>query len=104
MTEEKFVKRGVRKIDGAPGDDQLSIRLTYSRTYKPNPKDYQGDSKPDGTMLGFLLYDKECVDQGYYMLDEAMDLQGEGLEVTYELVDETGRVWSEYYDLPEDQL
>jgi hypothetical protein len=95
-------KREIRKLADAPPDEELSIRLTYSRTYKPNPQDYaNGDHLK--TMFGYLLHDKECVDEGYYMLDEAIDLQGEGLEIIFELVDGDGKVWSEYYDLPEEE-
>jgi len=105
MIQDKGVLRSVRKTPDAPGDEELSIRLTYSRTYKFGNENYVGDDCPDGrrTMLGKLLFDLECIDKGHYMLDEAIDLGGEGLEITIELVDEDGRVYSEYYDVPGDE-
>ncbi len=92
---EDSKKYGVRKLEGAPDDSELSIRLTYSRDYKPGKEGYENIH----TMLGKLLYDKECIDEQYYDLNEAMDLGNEGMIVMYELVDEFGQVWSEYYEL-----
>ena len=88
-------------LPGAPQDSELSIRLTYSRTYKPIGGEAYADAEfPDGkrTMLGFLLYDKDCIDQRYYGLDVSPLMAGEGLEIRIELVDTDGRVWTEEYE------
>ncbi len=94
-------KKSVRKLPGAPPDDELSIRLSYSRIYKPHPEGYKDAEHPHGyrTMLGYLLYDKECLDEGWYALDEAIDLESKDLVVTIELVDTDGNVWSEEYEV-----
>lgn len=96
--------KSVRMLSGAPPDSELQVRLTYRRTYKPKGGEaYAGDDCPSGhrTMLGFLLYDKDCVDNRYYGLDEAIDMENEGLEITFELIDGEGRVWTEEFEVDE---
>lgn len=89
----------IRMKPGAPPDSELQIRLSYGRTYEPSPAGYRDEDLPSGrSMLGYLLHDKESVEEGSYMLEEAIDIGGEGLVVTFELVDSDGNVWTEEYD------
>ena len=101
------MKTDIRMLPGAPPDDQLVMRLRVCHTYQPDLDNYQGDDPEgfiNGTKLGYLRWDKDCVDSANYGIDEALGLWGpnqDGVEVVWELVDEAGIVWTETFEVPD---
>lgn len=96
----------IRMLPGAPPDSELQIRFLVSKTYTPSPANYKqtkGTNDPDyevldGTLLGYLKFDKNSLEKGYYDPIELLDIDMSDHGMKFELVDAEGRVWTEEYD------
>lgn len=96
-----------RLREGAPKDDELLVRVTVLRTYKPNLEDYiavpEANVTAADTVLDAMLYDKESVKDGAMDFHELLfpisdDDQTLGV---WEVVDKEGTVWSECLETEE---
>jgi hypothetical protein len=93
--------------EGAPPEDELFIRLTVSRRYKPNLAQYEaiperGIAQPED-ILDAMLYDMREVEVDYdtdyhEILFPPIDDRGflARTEGVWEIVDEHGTVWSQF--------
>lgn len=112
----------IRLKPGAPPDSELYVRVGLTRTYRPNPAQYQAidaEDTDDGVaipaptnLLEVLLYDKKAVEDGETMIEELTDCWEQNtnpfkgpLDFTqhvWEIVDQYGNVWSEECNEEED--
>lgn len=82
---------------GAPPDEELFIRLTLQKRYKPNFDIYDdwpeaGLRKPTN-VLEAMTYDAEAAARGH--TDPLEIIEDDNVRVIWEVVDRYGNVWSE---------